>query len=79
AACVIGGAGAYLATGRMVSIHNPYNSAVLTEAKEIQEIQSMVPTTTDHTGAESVVKGAVGLVTTNYISWIEAIDASGMK
>ncbi|HDR6958506.1 TPA: hypothetical protein QCV97_006366, partial [Bacillus cereus] len=63
AAGVIGGAGAYQATARMVSKHNPYNSAVRTEAKEIQEIQQMVPTTTDHTGAQSVVKGAVRLVT----------------
>ncbi|MGX5557806.1 hypothetical protein [Bacillus cereus] len=75
---VIGGAGAYQATARMVSKHNPYNSAVRTEAKEIQEIQQMVPTTTDHTGAQSVVKGAVRLVTTNNKSWIEAKDASGM-
>ncbi|PFP08502.1 type IV secretion system protein [Bacillus thuringiensis] len=78
AAGVIGGAGAYQATARMVSKHNPYNSAVRTEAKEIQEIQQMVPTTTDHTGAQSVVKGAVRLVTTNNKSWIEAKDASGM-
>ncbi|MED2917585.1 hypothetical protein P4324_19940 [Bacillus thuringiensis] len=75
---VIGGAGAYQATARMVSKHNPYNSAVRTEAKEIQEIQQMVPTTTDHTGAQWVVKGAVRLVTTNNKSWIEAKDASGM-
>ncbi|HDR4458255.1 hypothetical protein ACTFSO_29955 [Bacillus cereus group sp. MYBK120-1] len=75
---VIGGAGAYQATARMVSKHNPYNSAVRTEAKEIQEIQQMVPTTTDHTGAQSIVKGAVRLVTTNNKSWIEAKDASGM-
>ncbi|MCU4733511.1 type IV secretion system protein [Bacillus cereus] len=75
---VIGGAGAYQATARMVSKHNPYNSAVRTEAKEIQEIQQMVPTTTGHTGAQSVVKGAVRLVTTNNKSWIEAKDASGM-
>ncbi|EMX0194483.1 hypothetical protein AAFX88_005620 [Bacillus cereus] len=78
AAGVIGGAGAYQATARMVSKHNPYNSAVRTEAKEIQEIQQMVPTTTDHTGAQWVVKGAVRLVTTNNKSWIEAKDASGM-
>ncbi|MGN4421587.1 hypothetical protein ACTFRD_28155 [Bacillus cereus group sp. MYBK249-1] len=78
AAGVIGGAGAYQATARMVSKHNPYNSAVRTDAKEIQEIQQMVPTTTDHTGAQSVVKGAVRLVTTNNKSWIEAKDASGM-
>lgn len=78
AAGVIGGAGAYQATARIVSKHNPYNSAVRTEAKEIQEIQQMVPTTTDHTGAQSVVKGAVRLVTTNNKSWIEAKDASGM-
>ncbi|MCU7756696.1 type IV secretion system protein (plasmid) [Bacillus cereus] len=78
AAGVIGGAGAYQATARMVSKHNPYNSAVRTEAKEIQEIQQMVPTTTDHTGTQSVVKGAVRLVTTNNKSWIEAKDASGM-
>lgn len=78
AAGVIGGAGAYQATARMVSKHNPYNSAVRTEAKEIQEIQQMVPTTTDHTGAQSVVKGTVRLVTTNNKSWIEAKDASGM-
>ncbi|OUB70047.1 hypothetical protein [Bacillus thuringiensis] len=78
AAGVIGGAGAYQATARMVSKHNPYNSAVRTEAKEIQEIQQMVPTTTDHTGVQSVVKGAVRLVTTNNKSWIEAKDASGM-
>lgn len=78
AAGVIGGASAYQATARMVSKHNPYNSAVRTEAKEIQEIQQMVPTTTDHTGAQSVVKGAVRLVTTNNKSWIEAKDASGM-
>ncbi|MEK4599436.1 hypothetical protein MKY21_30515 [Bacillus sp. FSL R9-9497] len=78
AAGVIGGAGAYQATARMVSKHNPYNSAVRTEAKEIQEIQQMVPTTTDHTGAQSVVKGAVRLVTTNNKSWIEAKDSSGM-
>ncbi|MED2039033.1 type IV secretion system protein [Bacillus wiedmannii] len=78
AAGVIGGAGAYQATARMVSKYNPYNSAVRTEAKEIQEIQQMVPTTTDHTGAQSVVKGAVRLVTTNNKSWIEAKDSSGM-
>ncbi|MEC3078222.1 hypothetical protein, partial [Bacillus tropicus] len=78
AAGVIGGAGAYQATARMVSKHNPYNSAVRTEAKEIQEIQQMVPTTTDHTGSQSVVKGAVRLVTTNNKSWIEAKDSSGM-
>ena len=78
AAGVIGGASAYQATARMVSKHNPYNGAVRTEAKEIQEIQQMVPTTTDHTGAQSVVKGAVRLVTTNNKSWIEAKDASGM-
>ncbi|HDR8475543.1 TPA: type IV secretion system protein [Bacillus cereus] len=78
AAGVIGGAGAYQATARMVSKRNPYNSAVRTEAKEIQEIQQMVPTTTDHTGAQSVVKGAVRLVTTNNKSWIEAKDSSGM-
>ncbi|HDR7354836.1 TPA: type IV secretion system protein [Bacillus wiedmannii] len=78
AAGVIGGAGAYQATARMVSKYNPYNSAVRTEAKEIQEIQQMVPTTTDHTGAQSVAKGAVRLVTTNNKSWIEAKDSSGM-
>ncbi|AFQ19806.1 hypothetical protein BTG_32348 (plasmid) [Bacillus thuringiensis HD-771] len=78
AAGVIGGAGAYQATARMVSKYNPYNSAVRTEAKEIQEIQLMVPTTTDHTGAQSVAKGAVRLVTTNNKSWIEAKDSSGM-
>ncbi|MGW8754485.1 hypothetical protein [Bacillus wiedmannii] len=78
AAGVIGGAGAYQATARMVSKYNPYNSAVRTEAKEIQEIQQMVPTTTDYTGAQSVVKGAVRLVTTNNKSWIEAKDSSGM-
>ncbi|MEK7019498.1 type IV secretion system protein [Bacillus sp. FSL R9-9410] len=77
AAGVIGGAGAYQATSRMVSKHNPYNKAVQTEAKEIQEIQSMVPTTTDHTGTQSVAKGAVRLVTTNNKSWIEAKDSSG--
>ncbi|KLA29092.1 hypothetical protein B4077_5985 [Bacillus cereus] len=78
AAGVIGGAGAYQATARMVSKHNPYNKAVQTEAKEIQEIQRMVPTTTDATGTQSVVKGAVRLVTTNNKSWIEAKDSSGM-
>ncbi|PDZ52431.1 hypothetical protein CON07_05395 [Bacillus sp. AFS094611] len=78
AAGVIGGAGAYQATARMVSKHNPYNKAVQTEAKEIQEIQRMVPTTTDHTGTQSVAKGAVRLVTTNNKSWIEAKDSSGM-
>ncbi|MRC19119.1 hypothetical protein GH866_26495 [Bacillus thuringiensis] len=78
AAGVIGGAGAYQATARMVSKHNPYNNAVQTEAKEIQEIQRMVPTTTDATGKQSVVQGAVRLVTTNNKSWIEAKDSSGM-
>ncbi|MHA4414555.1 hypothetical protein ACX163_25785 [Bacillus cereus] len=78
AAGVIGGAGAYQATARMVSKHNPYNKAVQTEAKEIQEIQGMVPTTTDATGKQSVAQGAVRLVTTNNKSWIEAKDSSGM-
>ncbi|KAB2499785.1 type IV secretion system protein [Bacillus cereus] len=78
AAGVIGGAGAYQATARMVSKHNPYNKAVQTEAKEIQEIQRMVPTTTDATGRQSVAQGAVRLVTTNNKSWIEAKDSSGM-
>ncbi|SEG72243.1 hypothetical protein SAMN04487919_12046 [Bacillus sp. ok061] len=78
AAGVIGGAGAYQATARMVSKHNPYNKAVQTEAKEIQEIQRMVPTTTDAIGKQSVVQGAVRLVTTNNKSWIEAKDSSGM-
>ncbi|EJV74237.1 hypothetical protein [Bacillus cereus] len=78
AAGVIGGAGAYQATSRMVSKYNPYNKAVQTEAKEIQEIQRMVPTTTDHTGTQSIAKGAVRLVTTNNKSWIEAKDSSGM-
>lgn len=78
AAGVIGGAGAYQATARMVSKHNPYNKAVQTEAKEIQEIQRMVPTTTDATGTKSVAQGAVRLVTTNNKSWVEAKDSSGM-
>ncbi|WP_448160739.1 hypothetical protein [Bacillus cereus] len=78
AAGVIGGAGAYQATARMVSKHNPYNKAVQTEAKEIQEIQGMVPTTTGATGRQSVAQGAVRLVTTNNKSWIEAKDSSGM-
>lgn len=78
AAGVIGGAGAYQATARMVSKHNPYNKAVQIEAKEIQEIQRMVPTTTDATGKQSVVQGAVRLVTTNNKSWIEAKDSSGV-
>ncbi|PEP92438.1 hypothetical protein CN582_25195 [Bacillus wiedmannii] len=78
AAGVIGGAGAYQATARMVSKHNPYNKAVQTEAREIQEIQGMVPTTTDATGRQSVAQGAVRLVTTNNKSWIEAKDSSGM-
>ncbi|PEC86586.1 type IV secretion system protein [Bacillus cereus] len=78
AAGVIGGSAVYQATARMVSKHNPYNKAVQTEAKEIQEIQRMVPTTTDATGTQSFVKGAVRLVTTNNKSWIEAKDASGM-
>ncbi|MFJ8219679.1 type IV secretion system protein [Bacillus cereus] len=78
AAGVIGGAGAYQATARMASKHNPYNKAVQTEAKEIQEIQGMVPTTTDATGKQSVAQGAVRLVTTNNKSWIEAKDSSGM-
>ncbi|MGQ8823799.1 hypothetical protein ACUTUE_10545 [Bacillus sp. NA_146.1] len=78
AAGVIGGAGAYQASARMVSKHNPYNKAVQTEAKEIQEIQGMVPTTTDATGRQSVAQGAVRLVTTNNKSWIEAKDSSGM-
>lgn len=78
AAGVIGGVGAYQATARMVSKHNPYNKAVQTEAKEIQEIQGMVPTTTDATGRQSVAQGAVRLVTTNNKSWIEAKDSSGM-
>ncbi|TKI09462.1 hypothetical protein FC696_18920 [Bacillus wiedmannii] len=78
AAGVIGGAGAYQATARMVSKHNPYNKAVQTEAKEIQEIQGMVPTTTDATGKQSIAQGAVRLVTTNNKSWIEAKDSSGM-
>ena len=78
AAGVIGGAGAYQATARMASKHNPYNKAVQTEAKEIQEIQRMVPTTTDATGKQSVAQGAVRLVTTNNKSWIEAKDSSGM-
>ncbi|HGA1022305.1 TPA: hypothetical protein ACIQN7_002642 [Bacillus cereus] len=78
AAGVIGGAGAYQATARMVSKHNPYNKAVQTEAKEIQEIQGMVSTTTDATGRQSVAQGAVRLVTTNNKSWIEAKDSSGM-
>ncbi|MBL3858560.1 hypothetical protein IRV20_22700, partial [Bacillus cereus] len=72
AAGVIGGAGAYQATARMVSKHNPYNKAVQTEAKEIQEIKGMVPTITDATGRQSVAQGAVRLVTTNNKSWIEA-------
>ncbi|MGQ7776611.1 type IV secretion system protein [Bacillus sp. WC2507] len=75
---VIGGAGAYQATARMVSKHNPYNKAVQTEVKEIQEIQRMVPTTTDATGNQSVTEGAVRLVVTNNKSWIEAKDSSGM-
>ncbi|MES5896872.1 hypothetical protein [Bacillus cereus group sp. RP43] len=78
AAGVIGGAGAYQAASRTVSKYNLYNKAVQTEAKEIQEIQRMVPTTTDHTGTQSVAKGAVRLVTTNNKSWIEAKDSSGM-
>ncbi|WP_144489489.1 hypothetical protein [Bacillus thuringiensis] len=78
AAGVIGGAGAYQATARMVSKHNPYNKAVQTEAKEIQEIQRMVPATTDATGKQAVVQGAVRLVTTNNKSWIEAKDSSGV-
>ncbi|MFC9418610.1 type IV secretion system protein [Bacillus mobilis] len=78
AAGVIGGSGAYQATARMVSKHNPYNKAVQTEAKEIQEIQRMVPTTTDATGKQSVTEGAVRLVVTNKKSWIEAKDSSGM-
>ncbi|MFJ8219356.1 MULTISPECIES: hypothetical protein [Bacillus cereus group] len=78
AAGVIGGAGAYQATARMASKHNPYNKAVQTEAKEIQQIQRMVPTTTDATGKQSVAQGAVRLVTTNNKSWIEAKDSSGM-
>ncbi|MED2795432.1 type IV secretion system protein [Bacillus wiedmannii] len=78
AAGVIGGSGAYQVTSRMVSKHNPYNKAVQTEAKEIQEIQRMVPTTTDATGKQSVAQGAVRLVTTNNKSWIEAKDSSGM-
>ncbi|GAB6685811.1 hypothetical protein [Bacillus cereus] len=78
AAGVIGGAGAYQATARMVSKHNPYNKAVQTEAKEIQEIKGMVPTITDATGGQSVAQGAVRLVTTNNKSWIEAKDSSGM-
>lgn len=78
AAGVIGGAGAYQATARMASKHNPYNKAVQTEAKEIQEIQRMVPTTTDATGKQSVTEGAVRLVVTNNKSWIEAKDSSGM-
>ncbi|MFC8057172.1 hypothetical protein [Bacillus cereus] len=78
AAGVIGGTGAYQATARMASKHNPYNKAVQTEAKEIQEIQRMVPTTTDATGKQSVAQGAVRLVTTNNKSWIEAKDSSGM-
>ncbi|PFJ19688.1 hypothetical protein COI90_31050, partial [Bacillus cereus] len=78
AAGVIGGAGAYQATARMVSKHNPYNKAVQTEAEEIQEIQGMVPTTTGATGRQSVAQGAVRLVTTNNKSWIEAKDSSGM-
>ncbi|BCC62115.1 TPA: hypothetical protein QCY18_004354 [Bacillus cereus] len=78
AAGVIGGAGAYQATARMVSKHNPYNKAVQTEAKEIQEIKGMVPTITDATGRQSVAQGAVRLVTTNNKSWIEAKDSSGM-
>ncbi|MGK9486303.1 hypothetical protein [Bacillus tropicus] len=78
AAGVIGGAGAYQATARMVNKHNPYNKAVQTEAKEIQEIKGMVPTITDATGRQSVAQGAVRLVTTNNKSWIEAKDSSGM-
>ncbi|MGN4409850.1 hypothetical protein ACTFPA_25845 [Bacillus cereus group sp. MYBK59-1] len=78
AAGVIGGVGAYQATARMVSKHNPYNKAVQTEATEIQEILKMVPTTTDATGRQSVAQGAVRLVTTNNKSWIEAKDSSGM-
>ncbi|MDA2513338.1 hypothetical protein PDN74_23735 [Bacillus cereus] len=78
AAGVIGGAGAYQATARMVSKHNPYNKAVQTEAKEIQEIKGMVPTITGATGGQSVAQGAVRLVTTNNKSWIEAKDSSGM-
>ncbi|AFQ13157.1 TPA: hypothetical protein ACG05V_003715 [Bacillus pacificus] len=78
AAGVIGGAGAYQATARMVSKHNPYNKAVQAEATEIQEILKMVPTTTDATGRQSVAQGAVRLVTTNNKSWIEAKDSSGM-
>ena len=78
AAGVIGGAGAYQATARMVSKHNPYNKAVQTEAKEIQEIKGMVPTITDATGRQSVAQGAVRLVTTNNKSWIEAKDSSGV-
>ncbi len=78
AAGVIGGVGAYQATARMVSKHNPYNKAVQAEATEIQEILKMVPTTTDATGRQSVVQGAVRLVTTNNKSWIEAKDSSGM-
>ncbi|MGH0395210.1 hypothetical protein, partial [Bacillus cereus] len=78
AAGVIGGAGAYQATARMVSKHNPYNKAVQTEAKEIQEIQRMVPATTDAIGKQAVVQGAVRLVTTNNKSWIEAKDSSGV-
>ncbi|TNO99364.1 hypothetical protein [Bacillus pacificus] len=78
AAGVIGGVGAYQATARMVSKHNPYNKAVQAEATEIQEILKMVPTTTDATGRQSVAQGAVRLVTTNNKSWIEAKDSSGM-
>ncbi|NRR17475.1 hypothetical protein [Bacillus pacificus] len=78
AAGAIGGVGAYQATARMVSKHNPYNKAVQAEATEIQEILKMVPTTTDATGRQSVVQGAVRLVTTNNKSWIEAKDSSGM-
>ncbi|HEF7295764.1 TPA: hypothetical protein SA738_002060 [Bacillus cereus] len=78
AAGVIGGVGAYQATARTVSKHNPYNKAVQAEATEIQEILKMVPTTTDATGRQSVAQGAVRLVTTNNKSWIEAKDSSGM-
>ncbi|PEU18734.1 MULTISPECIES: hypothetical protein [unclassified Bacillus (in: firmicutes)] len=78
AAGVIGGVGAYQATARMASKYNPYNGAVRAEAKEMNEIKRMVPTTTDPSGNQSVARGAVRLVTTNNKSWIEAKDSSGM-
>lgn len=75
---VVFGSRGYQKTANFMGNHNPFNKGVQEQAKEVNEIMQMAPTTVDsRTGETQFVPGTVQMITTRDQSFIQARTKTG--